>query len=45
MAWALRERDSEWIAQAVRIGHPDPSWNTGFVDATLSDTLLTVVRV
>ncbi|MEV8238885.1 hypothetical protein AB0O90_01475 [Microbacterium testaceum] len=43
VARALRERGSEWVAQDVRIGHPNPSWNTGFVDAMLSDTLLTVV--
>jgi hypothetical protein len=43
VARALVERGSEWIAQDVRVGHPDPSWNTGFMDAMLSDTLLTVV--
>ncbi len=40
---ALRDRGSEWIAQDVRIGHPNPSWNTGFLDAMLSDSLLTVI--
>ncbi|WZH36314.1 MAG: hypothetical protein PIR02_16340 [Microbacterium enclense] len=43
IARALRQRGSEWVAQDVRIGHPDPAWNTGFVDAMLSDTVLTVV--
>ncbi|BAJ76299.1 hypothetical protein MTES_3335 [Microbacterium testaceum StLB037] len=43
IARALCDRGSEWIAQDVRVGHPNPSWNTGFMDAMLSDTVLTVI--
>ncbi|MDF2993705.1 MAG: hypothetical protein K0S37_4219 [Microbacterium sp.] len=43
IARALRQRESEWVAQDVRIGHAEPAWNTGFIDAMLSDTVLTFV--
>ncbi|MEZ3156694.1 hypothetical protein AB1K56_07145 [Microbacterium sp. BWR-S6Y] len=43
VARALRERESEWVAQDVRIGRPDPSWTTGMADAVLSDTVLAFV--
>jgi hypothetical protein len=39
----LRERGSQWLAQAVEIGGNKVSWGEGVVDYVLGDTALDIV--
>jgi hypothetical protein len=43
LATQLRERRSEWIAQAVEIGGNKVSWGEGVVDYVLGNTALDIV--